>query len=212
MAEIPSAQNVYIRIFKFCIKIIILFILIKGTTYGWRLSMESSLLLNKTEKNMVLSLKKTVNALAGDIGNRNFETYANLNKAADFISHSFKEMGYQTQEMQYEYNQQTFRNVIAEKSGISNSDDVIIIGAHYDTYYNPGADDNASGIAGLIELARMIQQENIDTTVRFVAFSNEEPPFYHTADMGSFVYAKQLKQKNRPMRFRATTQYRLAKS
>ena len=73
---------------------------------------------------------------------------------------------------------------------------ILIIGAHYDTVPNtPGADDNASGVACLLELARECFDQETACTVRFVAFVNEEPPFFHTELMGSYVYAKACKDR-----------------
>ncbi len=71
-----------------------------------------------------------------------------------------------------------------------------MIGAHYDTVTGtPGADDNASGIAGLLELARLLNNQSFDKTVRFVAFALEEPPLFRSKFMGSYVYAQSLKKK-----------------
>ncbi|MDA8214996.1 MAG: M28 family peptidase, partial [Nitrospiraceae bacterium] len=70
----------------------------------------------------------------------------------------------------------------------------LVIGAHYDTVTGtPGADDNASGIAGIIELARLTVSKPLQRTVRFVAFTLEEPPIFMTKHMGSYIYAKSLK-------------------
>ena len=88
------------------------------------------------------------------------------------------------------------RNIIAKKTGKVKPDEIIIVGAHYDTCFNPGADDNASAIAGLLELASLLADGEYCRTVRFVAFVNEEPPFFKTEDMGSFVYARQAKQES----------------
>jgi len=90
----------------------------------------------------------------------------------------------------------TFYNIIALLN--PNKKEKIVISAHYDTFKDyPGADDNASGIAGVIECARRLVNENLDISIDFVAFCLEEPPFFATDKMGSFVYAKNLKENNK---------------
>jgi Zn-dependent M28 family amino/carboxypeptidase len=96
----------------------------------------------------------------------------------------------------YDVQGHTVRNIIAERRGIEESERVLIIGAHYDTAEGtPGADDNASGVAVLLELARLHAQTLFRKTVRFVAFTLEEPPFFRSRHMGSRVYARSLKAK-----------------
>ncbi len=73
-----------------------------------------------------------------------------------------------------------------------------MIGAHYDTVAGtPGADDNASGVAALLELARLHKEESLDKTLQFVAFALEEPPFFRSKFMGSYVYAKNLSKEGK---------------
>ena len=84
-----------------------------------------------------------------------------------------------------------FHNLIAELPGTSKSEEVLVVGAHYDTAGStPGADDNASGVAVLLAVAHAMTGTENERTVRFVAFTNEEPPFFHTEQMGSRVYAR----------------------
>jgi Zn-dependent M28 family amino/carboxypeptidase len=84
------------------------------------------------------------------------------------------------------------RNLIAEIHGGARANEIVVIGAHYDTVFDcPGADDNTSGIAALLELARLLKSSHPARTIRFVAFVNEEPPWFQTEDMGSLVYAEQ---------------------
>jgi Zn-dependent M28 family amino/carboxypeptidase len=80
-------------------------------------------------------------------------------------------------------------NIDTERSG--STDEILVIGAHYDSVSGcPGANDNASGVAALIELARIVRPDTGRRTIRFVAFANEEPPFFMTDAMGSVVYAR----------------------
>ncbi len=88
------------------------------------------------------------------------------------------------------------RNLVVEKKGRDPARPSIVIGAHYDSVIGtPGADDNASGVAGLIELAHRLKDYTNTRTVRFVAFPHEEPPYFFTHLMGSRQYVKQLKEK-----------------
>jgi Zn-dependent M28 family amino/carboxypeptidase len=82
-------------------------------------------------------------------------------------------------------------NYIAEKRGSTQPEEIIVVGAHYDTVPgSPGADDNATGVAALLELARMLRHVDLPKTVRFVAFANEEHPGGTWESMGSYAYAR----------------------
>jgi Zn-dependent M28 family amino/carboxypeptidase len=88
------------------------------------------------------------------------------------------------------------RNIEAEKIGRTRQSEIVVIGAHYDSIDDsPGADDNASGVAGLIAIARAMAGDATERTVRFVAFANEEPPDFQTTQMGSYVYAKRAHER-----------------
>jgi hypothetical protein len=85
----------------------------------------------------------------------------------------------------------TVRNLAAELPGASRPEEVVLVGAHYDSVDgSPGANDNASGVAALLEIARLLRETPPARTVRFVAFVNEEPPFFQTEAMGSRVHAR----------------------
>lgn len=143
------------------------------------------------------NLKRHVQALAGGVGERSFVNHENLERAASYIETEFKNLGYAVEKQTYHVDGQSFSNLIAQKTGRNNPEQIIIVGAHYDTVTgSPGADDNASGVAGLLEMARLWQEETGNKTVRFVAFTLEEPPFYKTALMGSRVYAQSVKADN----------------
>lgn len=88
-------------------------------------------------------------------------------------------------------------NVVGEVPGTSHPDRIVVVGAHYDAHLGmPGADDNASGVAGVLELARRFSQSPAPFTIRFVLFANEEPPHFMTPDMGSYVHAAGCKQRS----------------
>ena len=158
------------------------------------LSNPSSDLWNKTE--VETNLKRIVSVLSEEIGPRSFIDRENLHKASDFIAESFKSYGYSVNFQDYQVEGLKARNIIAERGVRKGSKKVIIIGAHYDTVIGtPGADDNASGVAVLLELARLTAKNLFNADVRFVAFTLEEVPFYKTGRMGSRVYARSLKEK-----------------
>lgn len=141
-------------------------------------------------------LKAIVRTLAETIGPRSYRDTASLAAAADFITQSFQAGGYTVILQPYEVNGQMYRNIIAERRGAEEPDRILIVGAHYDTVEGtPGADDNASGIAVLLELARLHAVTRFRNTVRFVAFTLEEPPFFRSRQMGSRVYARSLKER-----------------
>lgn len=141
-------------------------------------------------------LSAIVRTLAETIGPRSYKDPANLETAARFISRRLVSLGYHVTEQPYQAGELTVRNIIAERRGTEEPDRVIVVGAHYDTVAgSPGADDNASGVAVLLELARLHADTRFRKTVRFVGFTLEEPPFFRSSRMGSRVYARALKDR-----------------
>ena len=123
------------------------------------------------------NLRKTTTYLAGNIGERNIIAYPQLQTTAAFIESWFKSLGYEVKSQEYVVQMRKVRNLSAEIPGSTRPDEIVIVGAHYDTVYDcPGADDNTSGIAALLELARLLKDRHPARTVRFVAFVNEELP------------------------------------
>jgi hypothetical protein len=138
-------------------------------------------------------LRAHVDMLAGKIGERNVWQYSNLQQAAEYIEVTFKQAGLSTRRISYETMGKQVFNIEAEVPGMDDSSGILIVGAHYDSLiHTSGANDNGSGISALLELARLVNDSKPGKTVRFVAFVNEEPPFFKTSRMGSLVYAKQL--------------------
>jgi Zn-dependent M28 family amino/carboxypeptidase len=110
----------------------------------------------------------------------------------------FSSFGYAVWRQTYSCYGQSVSNLITEKTGTDK--EVVVLGAHYDTVPgSPGADDNASAVAGLLELARLNQETTSKKTLIFSAFVNEEPPCFGSANMGSMVYAKHLKEQRIPV-------------
>ncbi len=141
-------------------------------------------------------LEKHVRVLSSEIGARNILYYQNLKKAADYIRREFRRIGYLPEEETFyistkPYQGLPFTNVVAVKEGTTEKGKIIVVGAHYDTFGEaPGADDNASGVAGVLELARLLYKENLKKTVKFVAFANEETDLvYRDKEMGSYRFA-----------------------
>ena len=148
------------------------------------------------EETVRTELEATVHLLAVTIGPRSYQDPANLDSAADFISRRLASFGYDLTPQSYEVGELAVRNIIAERQGTDHPDHVIVVGAHYDTVVgSPGADDNASGVAVLLELARVHTETRFRKTVRFVAFTLEEPPFFRSRHMGSRVYARSIKER-----------------
>lgn len=142
------------------------------------------------------NLKRIVRFISNEIGTRSFYQIDELDKTAKFIESEFDRCGYEVFEQRFQFEGNEYRNIVVEVKGKKYPNKVLVIGAHYDTVAGtPGADDNASGIAGLIELARLFRKKTLDKTVRFVAFTLEEPPFFRSDDMGSYRYAKDLRKK-----------------
>lgn len=146
--------------------------------------------MKETEENLIA----TVKYLSEEIGERSYHDPRKLGKVADYIEALFREYGLDVKKQPFKYRNETYFNVITEVRGFEVPDaPIIVIGAHYDTVSgSPGADDNASGVAGLLEIARLASRKPPKRTVRFVAFCLEEPPAYMTRHMGSYVYAQSL--------------------
>jgi hypothetical protein len=139
-------------------------------------------------------LAADVRMLAGEIGERNVNHYEKLVAAADWVVQSFTAAGFQPRRDGYDVRGKLCENIEVEIPGTST--DVFVVGAHYDSVYgSPGANDNGSGVAGLLALARRFAGKQNALTLRFVAFTNEEPMHFQTEHMGSWVYANRCKER-----------------
>lgn len=152
--------------------------------------------LNANQLESERQLRQDVAFLAGSIGERNIPgRQQQLEAAARFIDRSLQAAGYRTESQSYKVDGIACRNIEAAIRGTGRPQDVVIFGAHYDTVPgSPGADDNASGVATVLALARHFAGTDPARTLRFVGFANEEPPYFWTGDMGSLVYARKCKQ------------------
>jgi hypothetical protein len=148
------------------------------------------------EKALSAELQSHVAVLASEIGDRNYIFYKNLGDAATYIDRTLSAMGYAVDRQEFSAEGKLFHNLIAEQRGATQPDTIIIIGAHYDCAVGAqGADDNGSGVAALLALARAFAARHPACTVRFAFFPNEEPPFFWTQDMGSYRYARLCRQR-----------------
>src|SRR6476646_7230440 len=124
-------------------------------------------------------LMADVQELAGKIGERNVPHYPALMEAAEFIEKSFRDCGLQPRRDSYDVHGKPCHNIEVEIRGAS--PEILLVGAHYDSVYGaPGANDNGSGVAALLALARRFTGKENKRTMRFVAFVNEEPPYFQT--------------------------------
>jgi Zn-dependent M28 family amino/carboxypeptidase len=140
---------------------------------------------------MTARLRRHVEALAKEIGERNVLRPAALRAAAEYIRSQWRDQGYEIALQRYEAGGVTGENLEVTVRGRSKATEIVLVGAHYDTVRgSPGANDNASGVAALLEISREFASLAPERTVRFVAFVNEEPPFFASDLMGSAVYAK----------------------
>ncbi len=168
---------------------------------------------------VALELRRMIEKLAGDIGERNLYRPANLERAQEWIESEFRRIGYRNvRRIPVHVKGRNFGlaedvtawNIEAILPGSDSERGTIVIGAHYDSKVatpgwhdhgppvphrlgTPGANDNASGVAAILSIAAQLKDTRLRESIRFVAFVNEEPPFYQTEAMGSFVYAKMLR-------------------
>jgi Zn-dependent M28 family amino/carboxypeptidase len=129
------------------------------------------------------------------IGPRHLGRPSALDAAASLIEREFADIGDPVERQTYDVSGREVANLIVERRGTQRPREIVILGAHYDTVdTTPGADDNASAVATLIEVARLLHGHSFRRTVRFVAFTCEEPPHFYTDTMGSEVYARRCRQ------------------
>jgi Zn-dependent M28 family amino/carboxypeptidase len=146
-------------------------------------------------------LRGHVSHLALEIGQRNIFHPQALHAAADYIRSEWLAQGYAVNSQRYQAKEVESENLEVSQPGKTKPEENILVGAHYDTVKgSPGADDNASGIAALLELSRLFASVKTEYALRFVAFTNEEPPFFFWGQMGSAVYAKTAKARGEKIR------------
>lgn len=139
--------------------------------------------------------------LAGEIGERNVWRPAALHAAADYIREEWRRQGHTVTAQRYTAYEVPSENLEIALAGTARASEIIVVGAHYDSVRgSPGANDNASGVAALLEIGRTLKDAGLRRTVRLVAFVNEEPPFFFWGEMGSGVYAKAARRRGDDIR------------
>ncbi|MBI5016077.1 MAG: M20/M25/M40 family metallo-hydrolase [Deltaproteobacteria bacterium] len=144
------------------------------------------------------NLERHVRVLAQEIGERHTGRPEALARAAAYVENALAGFGYRLAAQEYRAAGVAVRNVEAEVRGAGRAEEVVLVGAHYDSAWGtPGADDNGTGVAALLEIARAFARARRTPacTVRFVGFVNEEPPFFQTPLMGSRVYARRCRER-----------------
>jgi Zn-dependent M28 family amino/carboxypeptidase len=148
-------------------------------------------------ESLAVRLEATVRRLSSDIGERHFRRAQTLDEALSFIRGELARSQVTTTDRCFEVAGREFTNLevfVPSRSGATEPG-CIVVGAHYDTAPGtPGADDNATGVAALLELARRLAHERFDRSLRLVFFPNEEPPFFPNRGMGSAAYAAELRR------------------
>ncbi len=135
-------------------------------------------------------LSDHVCTLARDIGPRNIWRASSMAATTTYLEKVLTDIGYRVQQQEFSAHNVTAINLEVEIIGNLHPEEIVVVGAHYDTVPDcPGANDNGSGVAALLELARLLADARPVRTIRLVAFANEEPPFFLSGDMGSRHYA-----------------------
>jgi hypothetical protein len=145
--------------------------------------------LSPTQIQLRERLRTHIVMLAETIGERNLDRYPALESTANYIWKQFENIGYTPVAQVFEAWGHEARNLEVTKKGLGLSAEIIVVGAHYDSVHgSPGANDNGSGVAAVLELARLLSNRRLSRTVRFVTFVNEEPPYFYSDAMGSRRY------------------------
>ncbi len=138
------------------------------------------------------NLRLHVDRLAGLIGPRTLKRPKTIQATIGYIEGQWSEMGYSSDRETYDALGDEATNLIVERAGSQRSEEIVLLGAHYDTVSTtPGADDNASAVAVLIEVSRLLREHIGKRTIRYVAFACEEPPYFGLDAMGSQHHARQ---------------------
>jgi Zn-dependent M28 family amino/carboxypeptidase len=144
------------------------------------------------------NLREHVKILSESNPPRNFAHPQSLDKTAEYIAKKFEESGLVPQMQEFKVGKETYRNVIVRLG--PDTGEYLVIGAHYDVCDDlPGADDNASGTAGLLELARLLGslKDKLKRPVELVAYTLEEPPNFRSKNMGSYIPAQSMRLANK---------------
>ena len=157
--------------------------------------------MHTTESNSIQRLEHDVRQLAGVIGERNVFRPEALHAAAAYIETVWQDQGYAVTRQTYTAAGVPSTNLEISIPGSHRPEEILLLGAHYDSVRgSPGADDNASAVAALLEISRFFAGRRPARTLRLVAFVNEEPPFFTTRRQGSMVYAAAARKRGDDIR------------
>jgi len=146
-------------------------------------------------------LRRDVEHLSWTIGPRHLEQPEKLRAAQGYLEKELQKTGMNVMTEPYSVGAQRVANVIVEWTGSRRPKEIVLVGAHYDSVVgSPGADDNASAVAVLLELARQLSGRKFQRTVRFVFFTCEEAPHFHLGEMGSQIHARGCRERNESIR------------
>ena len=152
--------------------------------------------LDAREQEVERELRRHVVKLAGEIAEHNVLTPKQYGAARDYVEAELARSGRAVKRHAYEVYKEQCHNLEIEIRGSSRPAEIVVVGAHYDSVAGcPGANDNSSGAAALLVLANAFTNATAARTLRFVAFANEEPPFFQAPEMGSLVYAQACRQR-----------------
>jgi Zn-dependent M28 family amino/carboxypeptidase len=142
-------------------------------------------------------LRRHVSKLATEIGERNvLNCPRQLAEAADYLEAELSKAGYKVERQNYEVAGQPCCNLHAELRGSTRPEEIVVIGSHYDSVVGtPGANDNGTGVAAMLALAGKFAGRQPDRTLRWVGSVNEEPPYFQTRQMGSWLHAKRCRER-----------------
>jgi Zn-dependent M28 family amino/carboxypeptidase len=142
------------------------------------------------------NLRLHVDRLAGLIGPRTLARPKTIEATLGYIAGQWQSMGYTVQRETYDALGSVATNLIVETPGSRRASEVVLLGAHYDTVpTTPGADDNASAVAVLLEVSRLLRAHVGHRTIRYVAFACEEPPYFNLDAMGSQHHAREARRR-----------------
>jgi hypothetical protein len=147
--------------------------------------------------NIRKELESDIYHMAVRLGPRNAFSYERLQKCAEWIKKRWESQGYAVKSHKFSIQEKDYENLEIEIRGQKTPTEIVVVSAQYDTLPDsPGANNNASGVAVLLQLSNLLKNFSPDRTLRLVNFVNEEDPFFGTEWMGSFKYAENAYQKH----------------
>lgn len=181
---------------------VVVFLLVAGAFLLWMVSMPGKsyggdlVPLSEAERQISRALREHVEVLSMRIGERNLWHPPTMDETLRYVRGEFEKLGLPVADDEFPVWHTTAHNLVAWIQGGREPEEIVVVGAHYDSVLgSPGADDNASGVAALLELAQLLRASSPARTLRFVAFANEEPPFFFTPGQGSLVYARRCRRR-----------------